>query len=327
MIFSFLQVPRCRLHSLANNCGQTFHSFSNICENNSSVRLLGSRIYGLQGGHRKKWTRRPITTNTEGSAGTKSRSTKQEILSETISTSSTVNVNKTQLGQFPEIQYCDIHQEIAQNKDLSSLVTVIVFDIETTGFSRENERIIEIALRDLQGGPNSTFQTFVNPQRSVYNSHIHGITTQMVSRPGVPRMEDLVPILFHYVKSREKPRGYVLWVGHNARVFDVPFIINEFRRCSTQIPPNWLFVDTLPLARQLMKSEGTKLPSVSLDSLRKFYEIKVDGPAHRAMEDVNTLSLILPKLTCDLKLTLSGLVEKSFTEADIINSKKKKNSN
>ncbi|MCH94533.1 DNA polymerase III polC-type [Trifolium medium] len=121
-------------------------------------------------------------------------------------------------------------------------------------------------------------------------------------------MEDLVPILLHYIKSREKPGGYVLWVGHNARVFDVPFIINELRRCSTQIPPNWLFVDTLPLARQLMKSEG-------------------DGPAHRAMEDVNTLSSILPRLTSDLKLTLSGLVEKSFREEDIINSKKKKNSN
>lgn len=327
MIFSFLQVPRCRIHSLANNWGETFHSFSNIYENNSSVRVLGSRIYGLQGGHRKRWTRRPITTNTEGNAGTKSRSTKQEILSETISTSSTVNVNKTQLGQFPEIQYCDIQQEIAQNKDLSSLVTVIVFDIETTGFSRENERIIEIALRDLQGGPKSTFQTLVNPQRGIYNSHIHGITTQMVNRPGVPRMVDLVPILLNYIKSREKPGGYVLWVGHNARVFDVPFIINELRRCSTQIPPNWLFVDTLPLARQLMKSEGTKLSSVSLAALREFYEIKVGGPAHRAMEDVNTLSLILPRLTSDLKLTLSGLVENSFREADIINSKKKKNSN
>jgi hypothetical protein len=45
------------------------------------------------------------------------------------------------------------------------------------------------------------------------------------------------------------------------------------------------------------------------------------------MEDVNTLSLILPRLTSDLKLTLSGLVENSFREADIINSKKKKNSN
>lgn len=187
MIFSLLQVPRCRIHSLANNWGETFHSFSNTSGSSSRVRLLGSKIYGLQGGHRKKWTRRPITTNTEDNGSTKSRSTKQEILSETISTSSTVNVNKTQLGQFQEVQYCDTQQEISQNKDLSSLVTVIVFDIETTGLSRENERIIEIALRDLQGGPNSTFQTFVNPQRFVSNSNIHGITTQMVNKPDVPR--------------------------------------------------------------------------------------------------------------------------------------------
>ena len=70
------------------------------------------------------------------------------------------------------------------------------------------------------------------------------------------RMEDLIPILLHYVRSRQKPGGYVLWVAHNARCFDVPFIINELRRCSTEIPPNWLFVDTLPLARELMKSGG-----------------------------------------------------------------------
>lgn len=323
MIFSFLQVPRCRIHSLANNWGETFRNFNNTCEKNFSIRPLGSRIYGLQGGHRKKWTRRPITTDTEEGGGTKSRSTKPEILSETISISSTINVNKTQLGQLQEVQHCNI-QEIAQNKDLSSLVTVIVFDIETTGFSRENDRTIEIALRDLQGGPNSTFQTLVNPQRDVTNSAIHGITTQMVNKPGIPRMEDLVPILFHYVQSREKPGGYVLWVAHNARVFDVPFIINELRRCSRQIPPNWLFVDTLPLARELMKSGGTKLSATSLVALREFYKIEVEGTAHRAMVDVNTLSLILPRLTCDLKLTLSGLVEKSFREVDIINSKKKK---
>lgn len=191
MIFSLLQeVPRCGIHGIANNWGGPFHSFSNkICGNNSSLRLLGSRTYGHQGGHRKKWTRRPITTNTdtECSGSTKSTSTKHEILSETISTSSSVNVNKTQLGQFEEVQHCDIIQEIAQNKDLSSLVTVMVFDIETTGLSREYHGIIEIALRDLRGGPNSTFQTFVNPLRGIPNSHIHGITTQMVNKPDVPR--------------------------------------------------------------------------------------------------------------------------------------------
>ncbi|KAK7284412.1 hypothetical protein RJT34_19158 [Clitoria ternatea] len=326
MIFSLLHVPRCRIHSLANYWGETFHSFSKTCGNNCSIKQLGSRIYGLQGGHRKKWTRRPITTNTEGSGNTKSRSTKHEILSETILANSTVNVNKTQLDQFQETQYCGIQQEIAQNKDLSSLVTVIVFDIETTGLSRENERIIEIALRDLQGGENSTFQTLVNPQRKIFNSHIHGITTQMVNKPDVPRMEDLIPILMHYIRSREKPGGYVLWVAHNARCFDVPFIMHELRRCSIEIPRNWLFLDTLPLARELMKSGGTELSSTSLAALRDLYRIKVDGSAHRAMVDVNTLTLILPRLTFDLKLTLSCLVEKSFKESDIINSKKKKNS-
>ena len=71
---------------------------------------------------------------------------------------------------------------------------------------------------------------------------------------------------------------------------------------------------------------GAKLSSTSLAALRELYRIKVDGSAHRAMVDVNTLSLVLPRLTFDLKLTLSGLVKKSFTESDVINSKKKKNS-
>ncbi|KAK7258972.1 hypothetical protein RIF29_24565 [Crotalaria pallida] len=322
MIFSLLQVPRCRIHCLANYWGETFHSFNKTYGNNSSIRLLSSKTYGLQGGQRKKWTRRPITTNTEGTGSTKSRSTKKEILSETILTSATVNVHKAQLDQSQEIQDCDIQQEIALNKDLSSLVTVIVFDIETTGFNRENDRIIEIALRDLQGGENSTFQTLVNPQRNVLNSAIHGIKTQMVVKPDVPRMEDLVPILLHYVQSRQKPEGYVLLVGHNARTFDVPFIIHEFLRCSTKIPPNWLFLDTLPLARELMKLEGTKL-SAKLSALQQFYRIKVDGKSHRAMVDVNTLASILPRLTSDLKLTLSDLVKKSFRGSDIVDSTKK----
>ncbi|CAL0302317.1 unnamed protein product [Lupinus luteus] len=327
-MFSLLQVPRCRIHCLANYWGETFHSFNKTYgDNSSTIRLLSSKTYGLQGGQRKKWTRRPITTNTEGTGRTKSRSTKNEILSETILTSATVNVHKAPIDQSQAIQDCVIQQEIAQNKDLSSLVTVIVFDIETTGFSREKDRIIEIALRDLQGGENSTFQTLVNPQRDILNSEIHSITTQMVDRPDVPRMEDLVPILMRYVQSRQKPKGHVLLVGHNARVFDVPFIIHEFRRCSTEIPLDWLFLDTMSLARDLRNSDGTKLSSKSLAALQELYRIKVDGEAHRAMVDVNTLTSILPRLTYDLNLTLSDLVfKKSFRGSDIVDSKNKKKS-
>lgn len=69
-------------------------------------------------------------------------------------------------------------------------------------------------------------------------------------------MGDLIPILLRYVGSRQKPGGCVVLVAHNARGFDVPFLIKEFSRCSFDIPPNWLFVDTLPLAREVMKSGG-----------------------------------------------------------------------
>ncbi|RDX79069.1 Exonuclease DPD1, chloroplastic/mitochondrial, partial [Mucuna pruriens] len=304
LIFSLLQVPRCRIHGLAN---------------------YGSRIHGLDGGLNAKWIQRLIATRAEGSKQTtRSKSTKHEILREEIVTSAIVNV--TQLDQFQKIQ-CPEVQEIAQHKNLSDLVTVIVFDLETTGYSKVNERVIEIALRDLRGGENSTFQTLVNPQCHISNSRIHGIATDMVNRPDVPRMEDLIPILLQYIKRRQKHGGYVLWIAHNARTFDAPFLIHEFTRCSAQIPHNWLFLDTLPLARQLIKSGGTNLSSASLVALREFYRVKVDGLAHRAMVDVNTLSQILPMLTSDLKLTLSSLVKKSFNISDLMNPKKtKKNS-
>ena len=48
----------------------------------------------------------------------------------------------------------------------------------------------------------------------------------------------------------------VMWVAHNARSFDVPFLIFEFRRCKVEMPGDWRFVDTLPIARQLVDSNG-----------------------------------------------------------------------
>ncbi|RZB47317.1 Exonuclease DPD1, chloroplastic/mitochondrial [Glycine soja] len=139
MIYSLLNVPRFRIQTLANCWGETFHSFSTTCGNNSSIMLLSSRINGLQGGQRKKWTR-PKTTNIQGKGSNKSK------------------------NQSQQIQYCDI-QKIVENKDLSCY-TVIVFHNETTRFSRENDRIIEIALGDVQGGKNTTFQTLLSHQQS-----------------------------------------------------------------------------------------------------------------------------------------------------------------
>lgn len=77
----------------------------------------------------------------------------------------------------------------------------------------------------------------------------------------------------------------------------------------------------------MMLSTGSNLPSkVSLQALREYYGIPLVGSAHRAMADVNCLSLILQRLTFDLKLSLCDLIERGFTPLDLINPKKKKKS-
>lgn len=205
-------------------------------------------------------------------------------------------------------------------------LTILVFDLETTGLSRYNDSIVEIGFRDLNGGVNNCFSTLVNPERDVTNPEIHGITTQMVNRPNVPRFIELIPIMRNYVKLRQIPGQPVLWIAHNARTFDVPFLKNEFSRCGEEIPSDWLFLDTLTLAREVAKLEGPKkLMGKTLSHLREYYDVPLVGKAHRAMADVDVLSMVLAKMTMDLKIPISGLLERSFKASDIGNTTTKKN--
>ncbi|KAL4303404.1 hypothetical protein GQ457_10G012850 [Hibiscus cannabinus] len=327
--FSMLQAPRGRIHCLANFYRKSFHNTSSTRVNNSSFKPLASS-YGIEGGYSRRWTRRPMTTKTDGrnmsNQAAKPSNLVRKILDEKVSRSTALNLNKKEeISEHQQLQYYGIKQMIAENKDLVDLVTFIIYDTETSGLSRKDDRIIEIALQDLSGGENSTFQSLVNPGRDVANYRIHGIRTNMVRRPDVPRMEELIPILLRFIKSRQKPGGYILWAAHNCFAFDLPFLINEFSRCSYEIPPNWLFMDTLSLARELMKSGGSKLPSgTSLKALREHYRIPLVGSEHRAMSDVRTLAMILQMLTFDLKLSVPNLVTRSFTASEYVNKKRKK---
>ena len=45
--------------------------------------------------------------------------------------------------------------------------------------------------------------------------------------------------------------------GSQCSFFDVSFLIHEFRRCSVDLPSDWMFLDTCPLAREMKKLNGT----------------------------------------------------------------------
>ncbi|KAG7603597.1 Exonuclease DPD1, chloroplastic/mitochondrial [Arabidopsis thaliana] len=306
MCVSISQVSRLRIHSFGSSCCERVHGW---IKNSSSLKLLDVRASSVDG--KARWIRRNVSTTTQGSRS----NTKSSVLGGTVPVTRIIDEkSRTKVQPFGNLQ-----QRLAQDKDLSKLLTVIVSDLETTGLHRKNERIIEIAAQDIAGGGYSTFQTLVNPGVvPITNAHIHGIRNDMVCRPEVPRMEELIPIFLRYVESRQKPGGYVMLVAHNGKSFDFQFLINEFNRCSYEIPHNWLLLDSLPLARENMKSvEPTVKLSSSLEALADYYSLTREGDAHRALSDVLLLSKVFQKLTIDLKLSLSDLVLRCHTASDI----------
>lgn len=122
---------------------------------------------------------------------------------------------------------------------------VLAFDLETTGVSTNNDRIVQVALigADIDGSP-IHYDILVNPQRPIPSgaSQVHGIFDSDVRSK---------PIFKHFTEEIcDLMEGAVI-VGHNARRFDMPLIENEFFRCGVSPPKPLVILDTLEVVRRL----------------------------------------------------------------------------
>ena len=122
---------------------------------------------------------------------------------------------------------------------------VLAFDLETTGISTNNDRIVQVALigADADGNP-IHHDILVNPQRPIPRdaSRVHGIYDQDVRNK--PVFKECANEL------AELMEGAVI-VGHNARKFDMPLLQNEFYRCGISPPKPLVVLDTLEAVRRL----------------------------------------------------------------------------
>ncbi|XP_078159715.1 exonuclease DPD1, chloroplastic/mitochondrial-like [Carex rostrata] len=192
---------------------------------------------------------------------------------------------------------------------IDQTATILVLDLGTTGVNSKKDQITEIAIRDLKGGPDSTFHTLVNPELPLKNHK----TNQILTKSNVPRYFCLM--LLKWVKSRRMDSKLVLLVAHNGHCFDFPFLVRAFEQNGNQIPNDWLLLDSLPFARQLRHPDGTKLEKGNhkLNDLVTFCNVVPEGSAHKAMADVNALCFVLQHMTFVLKLTITDLIKRSFT--------------
>lgn len=124
--------------------------------------------------------------------------------------------------------------------DLADVAFVVV-DLETTGMRPGVGKITEIGAVRIEGLRQvSTFETLVNPQRSIPPKvvEITGITAGMLV--GAPRIEEVMPHLLDFLD------GAVI-VAHNA-LFDLSFLNYEIARLRGRRLGDGA-IDTVPLSR------------------------------------------------------------------------------
>ena len=154
----------------------------------------------------------------------------------------------------------------------------VVFDIETTGFSHTNSRIIEIgAVRVKDGQIIEVFDEFINPGVPIPEeiTQLTSITDEMVA--------DADPIKL-VLKRFLDFVGDDLLIAHNAN-FDVGFIRYASEQNGYEFKNPYL--DTLALSRFI----NTDLKSHKLDAIAKYYALE-DFHHHRASDDAEILAHI-----------------------------------
>ena len=158
----------------------------------------------------------------------------------------------------------------------------VVFDIETTGFSPVNNRIIEIGAVKVCGGRvTERFSTFVNPQVPIpfEIEKLTSIRDDMVM--DAPLIEEVLP------KFLEFCQGCIL-VAHNAG-FDMSFMLENARR--QNLPMEHAYIDTVGIARVLLPNQAKH----TLDAVAKTLNISLENH-HRAVDDAECTAWIFVKL-------------------------------
>ena len=172
-------------------------------------------------------------------------------------------------------QDMDFHQEF------------VAFDLETTGLSSRDDRIIEIGAVILKDGQEiDRFQTFVDPERQLERKIVEltGITDEMLQ--GAPKIQEILPKFLEFVGNR-------VLVAHNSD-FDTGFIRAECQRQG--LPYRYTAADTLILSQNLLQH----LSKFKLDIVSNALNLP-DFNHHRAGDDAMTCGLIMTKLMAMLE--------------------------
>ena len=208
----------------------------------------------------------------------------------------------------------DLKEIVAGDKERKIEGEFVVFDIETTGFSPVNNRIIEIGAVKLRDGQVlDRFSAFINPQVPIpfEIEKLTGIRDDMVK--DAPLVEEVLPRFLEFAS------GSVL-VAHNAG-FDMSFIVENAKRLGLSVRngvfsprshagaqgaardigeeqgtegaavTEFTYIDTVGIARVLLPNQAKH----TLDAVAKTLNVSLENH-HRAVDDAECTAWIFVKL-------------------------------
>lgn len=162
-----------------------------------------------------------------------------------------------------------------------------VIDLETTGLYAKVDRIVEVAVINIDNYGNilSEYSTLVNPERDVSAYHIHGISAKDVIN--APNFEEIAGKILELLKN-------TTLVAHNAN-FDVRFLDSEYRRLGYYLP-DIAYICTM----KLVNSVDYRVPSRKLIELCKYFDIQLTQ-AHSALDDARATAALFSRLVSRAK--------------------------
>jgi len=188
-----------------------------------------------------------------------------------------------------EAYLVDDIKEVVTNGKGQSLTNddFVVFDIETTGLSKNKDKIIEIgAVKISKGKITDRYSTFVNPQMPIpYEiEQLTSISDSMVA--DAPTIDKVLPEFLEFCKD-------CVLVAHNAS-FDTGFIIKNAKNLGLE--REFTYIDTVGLSRIMLPN----LSKYRLNNVAKALDVSLENH-HRAVDDAGATAEIFVKLIEMLK--------------------------
>jgi DNA polymerase III epsilon subunit-like protein/ASC-1-like (ASCH) protein len=195
------------------------------------------------------------------------------------------------------------------------MITLIAFDLESTGRKVQEDQIIQIGAvsacfsRDVSSCTNiKTFCEFVKCTNSICSESIAvtGITNEMV-KDASPLM-DVLERFSNFIVSSQDPQWERVLIAYRGTDFDIPLLVHELRRNNVMDVVSFLrkwkvtyFYDPFPVAKKVLDAtqlpmNDRGLPCYKLTSLFKTFFKQDLEHAHDALADSKGLLQLVSEL-------------------------------